>query len=140
MIPALLGWLQGRGRRLEYWIMVVAIVAAVVLAHLSGAAAPLWALRSASFILWCPIAVRRLRDAGLPLWLAPFPLAIPLLIAGVQRLLPASGPGPLEATGLAQSLGLASLALVLCLVMLLGVWPPKPPPPPGAERRAEVFG
>lgn len=138
MIAALLGWLQGRGRRLEYWIMVVAIVAAVVLAHLSGAAAPLWALRSASFILWCPIAVRRLRDAGLPLWLAPFPLAIPLLVAGVQRLLPASGlPG---AGGPAQSLGLASLALVLCLVMLLGVWPPKPPPPPGAERQAEVFG
>ena len=103
-------------------------------------AVPLWALRAASLLVWCPIAVRRLRDAGLPPWLAAFPLVIPLAIGGLQRLAPIFDLEARDTLGLNLSLGLTGLALVVCLVALLGVWPPRRPAAPAPEQQAEVFG
>jgi uncharacterized membrane protein YhaH (DUF805 family) len=139
VIAAVVAWLGGRGRRREYWIAIVAILAAVVTGMLVPVDIPLWTLRWAGLAAWCPIAVRRLRDAGLPLWLAPFPLVIPVAVNGLRKLA-MSGLDVRDALGLAMPIGLAGMALVLCLIVLLGVWPPRRPAAPSPEQRAELFG
>ncbi|PLR25155.1 hypothetical protein SGCZBJ_13055 [Caulobacter zeae] len=135
-----LAYLRGRGRRLEYWLsliaMIVGVFAVLEIPHdeLFGDAVD-WV----SLAVWCAFAARRLRDAGLPFWLAPFPLPIVLVGLALNRIV---GVPPSVAASPEASMSLASLLAaltLLALVFVLGCLPSRAPKATTRET-ADIFG
>ncbi|MEH0198498.1 hypothetical protein V7S57_13780 [Caulobacter sp. CCNWLY153] len=140
MTKLVLAYLTGRGRRLEYWLSLIAMLVAVF-AVLEIPHNDLFSdtVDWVSLVVWCAFAARRLRDAGLPFWLAPFPLPIVLVGIGLNRTL---GVPPSVAENPDVSMSAFSLAAALVLVALVFVLGCLPSRTPKATTRetADVFG
>ncbi len=140
MTKQILAWLTGRGRRAEYWIAVVAItVASLTLTNLTDGDLAGKVLDWTSLAAWCLFAARRLRDVGLPFWLAPFPLAVVLAGQGIYRLMIKTSDNVVSALGSLSAVNLVTALVVVALIILLGAWRSKPAPPPTPKEQAEVF-
>jgi len=137
-LKALRAVLLGRGRRLEYWL-VLALMAGFVLAMvLAPTATSRLLLILASQIIWMLAASRRLRDIGWSAWIAAWPLGLVILVFIAAVLAPPSRNGVVQ-TALVVVLSAAPFVW-LVFALLIGAWKPKPPAPPTPQAQAEVFG
>lgn len=135
-----LAYLRGRGRRAEYWIAVVAItVVSLTITNLTDGDLAGKVLDWTSLAAWCVFAARRLRDVGLPFWLAPFPLAVVLAGQGIYRLIIRASDNVVSGLGSLSVVNLVTALVVIALIILLGAWRSKPAPPPTPREQAEVF-
>jgi len=140
MIRLANAYLRGRGRRREYWLSLIAILVAIFAVleiphdEVFGDIVD-WV----SLGVWCLFASRRLRDAGLPFWLAPFPLAVILVGLGLDRAFDVE-PTVIDPNAVSVSLFLVTaVAVLVVLVGVLGCLPSRPPKATAGET-AEVFG
>lgn len=141
MSHAVVAWLRGRGKRREYWIASIAVpVAAMVFKGVAQSDLASDGLDWASVAVWCVFAARRLRDAGLPAWLAPFPVAIYLAWQGLNLLIIRSAGNVMDLVGTLTTLSIFSVSLIIVLAVALGVWKPRPASAPSPDEQAEVFG
>ena len=92
-----------------------------------------------SLVVWCAFASRRLRDAGLPFWAAPFPLPVILIGAGLNRLFPTPPEELTRTVTQVSTISLVSTLFLLALVVVLGCLPSLAPKAT-ADQTAEVFG
>ncbi|MDG2527534.1 hypothetical protein [Caulobacter endophyticus] len=136
MIRRILAWLGGRGGRLEYWLAVVAILAFIMI--MPGRRLPPYSLDFAALAAWCVFAARRLRDAGLPFWLAPFPLPIALVSIQARALLLARADGAMQTAAAKSTVNLYSAIALFGLVAILGLLPSRRPKLT-ADDHAQVF-
>jgi uncharacterized membrane protein YhaH (DUF805 family) len=134
-------FLTGRGRRLEYWLAVIAISAAsLTIVNLVRNAFTGEVLDWSSLAVWCVFAARRTRDAGRPIWLAFSPFVLMLGAKGVKWLLFLTDAALFVAPGVRTAADTAMGLFVLGLAIVLGVWKSKPVTQISPERQAEVFG
>lgn len=132
-------YLGGRAQRREFWAWVVVLVAAAIGYLFTPLAMrsldPLyWSLLAC----WCVIAVRRLRDAGLPVWLAPFPLVAVWIALGLHRLVIEADL--VRSRALRDDISRYVTLAAIVLIAIVGVWPRKAAPPASPQEQAEVFG
>ncbi|PVM90764.1 DUF805 domain-containing protein [Caulobacter endophyticus] len=144
MIAPVVAYLTGRGERLEYWLSFVGLlVAAFVALELIRNELFADAMDWLTLAVWSAFAARRLRDAGLPFWLAPFPAPIILLTIALNKAF-AVDPGRLNIEGSSTEFStslfnLGAALLMVGLIVVLGCLPSRKPKAAPGET-AEVFG
>jgi hypothetical protein len=131
-MAAVRAWLGGRGRRLEFWLCSLGLLAAhlataMLIEHLApGQQSEIW-LRITTLALWTPFAFRRARDAGAHLWLCPPPLVATLIAVLFDKVIPTPGLHVVNAFLISvAAYGVADL-LVIGTVILLGLRPSRAP-------------
>ncbi|MDG2527537.1 hypothetical protein [Caulobacter endophyticus] len=132
-------YLAGQSKRREYWASAVALSAVNIGLMSLPVSPPADLMNWTTLAIWCVIAARRLRAAGLPFWLAPFPLISFLVDKGVHSVILVSGAPVMAGLRNAAQINLATTILIFALVLILGCLPSRAPKP-APQDRAEVFG
>lgn len=136
-------YLSGRSRRLAFWLWSLGVLAAntaataiiiVVAPGLMSSDSP---LRVMLWLAWGLAAVRRLRDAGWPIWLAVFPPAASM--AGQVLYERSESQHDVAQALLRLQVEAAANLFVVAAVVLLGCLPSRPPKAAPGET-ADVFG
>lgn len=143
MNRAVMAYLRGRSRRLAFWLWSLGVLGAnlaataIIIAFAPGHLSSDPPLRVMLWLVWALAAVRRLRDAGWPTWLA----ALPPVASTVAQALYLQSDGGHDVAQLllrAQAQTAAGL-FVAAAVALLGCLPSRPREV-APQDRADVFG
>lgn len=129
--------LQGRGRRREYWLGFVAVLALLLISRVVGNPFLTLPLSLAGLLVWMFVAARRLRDIGWPAGLVLAPIGLMILAVALAFTPPYAGAWLAKAVGFLMT---ASGWTWLAFILVIGAWKPRPADALDPERRAEVFG
>lgn len=128
--------LGGRGRRREYWLGVVVLLALLVVARLLPHPAFRLLATLSAMVFWMALAVRRLHDIGWPAWLSLAPIAL-MILAVALAVAPLTNDAWITLT--VSVLLTASGWIWAVFVILIGLWKPRRRRPADGEAKAEVF-
>ncbi len=126
--------LRGRGKRREYWLGFVVLLALLVVGRLLPHPAARLLANLAGVALWIVLAARRLRDIGWPAWLSLAPIALMILTIALAQLTVAANNGISQIVG---ALLMASGWIWVIFVIAIGLWKAKRRP--AGQDKAEVF-
>lgn len=139
-LNAIKSYLLGRSSRREYWASAVGLAfGAICVLAIPGLTWAADAINVIVTVAWCLIAARRLRAAGLPIWLAPFPLVIGFVCRAAIRLGGSSDGLLVDTVWRLALLNQIGNLVTLVLIVILGCLPSKPLKV-APETQAEVFG
>ncbi|PVM92092.1 hypothetical protein DDF62_02760 [Caulobacter radicis] len=126
--------LRGRGKRREYWLGFVVLLALLVVARLLPHPVVRLLVNLSGLVFWMVLAVRRLRDIGWPAWLSLAPIAL-MALAVLLAVLPLVTDAWVTLT--VSVLLMISGWVWAVFVIAIGLWKPKRRP--AGEDKAEVF-